>query len=125
MTFQQRLLRYVIGLAIGSLVVFFMFPQYDWLGWTPEKRILENIREFPFAISKGAQCKLDCLGLSVEHVQLARRDGEIDFSKSQVKQDPRIYYLQYGDIVFNVFLTDSTAMLADASKGGTHCTCPE
>jgi len=123
MNFKQRLLRYGLGLAIGCVVVFFMFPQYDWLGWTPGKRVMENIREARFDISPHGQCKMDCMGINMDQLQLARNEGKVDFKKSDVKAAPKLYHLDYGNITLKIALTDTTALLTDAMKDGITCDC--
>ncbi|MFM7233825.1 MAG: hypothetical protein ACKOZM_04485 [Flavobacteriales bacterium] len=124
MNFKQRLLRYLIGVAIGCAVVFFMFPNYDWLGWTPQKRMKEDLREFPFSVDSCATFKLTCYGLNEEQVQLARHEGSFDFDKSDVKASPRRYHFNYGDYSFIIAMTDSTSQLVDVLNPSKPCICP-
>ena len=75
MNFKQRLVRYLLGVAIGCAVVFFMFPQYDWLGWLPQKRMKQDLREFPFSVDTCASVKLNCYGFAEDRlmqVQIGR-----------------------------------------------------
>ena len=102
-----------------------MFPQYDWLGWTPGKRVMEHIRETSFFVSGNGQCKMDCAGINNEQVQLARSEGKIDFTKSNPKADPKMYHLDYGNISLHINVTDTTATVVDAMKPGTTCVCNE
>lgn len=124
MNFKQRLLRYLIGVAIGSAIVFFMFPNYDWLGWTPQKRIKQDMRDFPFAIDSCAAQKLTCYGIGSREVDLARYDGSVDFETSDVKANPRRYHLNYGEYSFIIAMTDSTSTLIDVLNAAKICTCP-
>ena len=124
MNFKQRLLRYLVGVAIGCAVVFFMFPNYDWLGWTPQKRIKQDLREFPFSVDSCAQFKMDCYGVSTAQVDVARNEGKVDFETSDVKSNPRMYHLNYGDYSFIIAMTDSTSQLVDVMNPSKTCMCP-
>jgi hypothetical protein len=124
MNFKQRLLRYLVGVAIGCAVVFFMFPNYDWLGWTPQKRVMQDMREFPFSVDSCAYYKLNCFGIGEEQVTLARNEGHVDFETSDVKANPRRYHLNYGDYSFIVAMSDTTSTLIDVMNPTKTCLCP-
>jgi len=123
MNFKQRLLRFLIGVAIGCGAVFLLFPNYDWLAWTPQKRIKQDLREFPFSIDPCAASKLECFGMADAQVQLARSEGTIDFDASNVKVSPRMYHLNYGEYSFQIAMTDSTSVLMDVMNPSKVCTC--
>jgi hypothetical protein len=124
MTFSQRFTRYLLGVGIGLIVVYFMFPKYDWLGWLPQKQVMQSIREAEFYLSGSAQCKMECLGIGNEQIQLARNEGRVEFSESDVKRTPKLYHLEYGNLDFKVELTDSTATLIDILSAEKTCSCP-
>ncbi|MCC6599148.1 MAG: hypothetical protein IT223_00565 [Crocinitomicaceae bacterium] len=63
MNFGQRLFRYLIGVTIGCALVYMMFPNYNWLGWTPENQIMKNIRESSVSMGSKANCQMACLGI--------------------------------------------------------------
>lgn len=113
----------MIGLGIGSLIVFMMFPNHDWLGWTPGKHVMQSVRELDFEISPVASCQMQCLGITMEQIQLVRKDGKIDFGKSDVKQSPRIYHLDYGHTDFQITMNDSLATLTNIVSEGKSCAC--
>ncbi len=113
----------MIGLGIGSLIVFMMFPDHDWMGWTPGKHVMQSVRELPFEISATADCQMQCLGINLEQIQLVRKEGKIDFSKSEVKQSPRIYHLEYGQMDFRLSMNDSLVTLSNISIDGKSCAC--
>ena len=124
MNFKQRLLRYKVGVAIGCAAVFFMFPNYDWLGWTPQKRVMQDMREFPFSIDSCANYKMNCYGIGVQQVDMARNEGHVDFETSDVKTNPRRYHLNYGDYSFIVAMSDTTSLLVDVMNPSRTCVCP-
>jgi hypothetical protein len=101
-----------------------MFPQYDWLGWLPQKQVMQNIREADFYFGTNTECKMLCLGVNNDQIQLARQEGRIDFSESDVKRSPKLYHLEYGNLDMKIELTDSTATLVDILSAGKICDCP-
>jgi hypothetical protein len=58
MNFRQRLLRYLIGIGIGCLLVFVIFPKMDWLGWTPGKQMNKRIRQATWVASDYGVCTM-------------------------------------------------------------------
>jgi hypothetical protein len=124
MNFKQRLLRYLVGVAIGCAVVFLMFPNYDWLGWTPQKRMKQDLREFPFSVDSCAARKLECYGLGDDQLMFVRNEGVFDFDKSDVKLNPRRYHVNYGNYSFIIAMSDSTSTLVDVMNPSKVCTCP-
>lgn len=126
MNFKQRFLRYLLGFGIGCLLVFIMFPSRDWLGWSPEKQIMQRIRESKTTLSPLAECKLNCFGMDWTQLQSARNFGAIDFGKSDTKSMPRRYYLLHEDNYFEVLLSDTTCVIDNLGKASSNpsCTCP-
>jgi hypothetical protein len=123
MNFKQRLLRYLVGFSIGVVIVFMMFPQYDWLSWVPNKQVMQRVREYPFFIDQVAKCKNECLGIDSLTLQTARIEGRIDFSMSDVKRSPKTYYMEHNEIGYTLQLTDTTVTLIDAMKVDVECDC--
>jgi len=125
MNFKQRLSRYLLGLGIGCLIVFMMFPNHDWLGWTPGKTVMKQIREVNFHISDVALCQMDCIGINKDQIQLARNEGHINFDKSDVKGSPLVYNLEYGNLTMNIQLETDKATLKEVSAPANECNCHE
>lgn len=117
-------MRYLLGVGIGLAVVYFMFPHYDWLGWLPQKQVMQNIREANFYYGGISECKMACYGIGNEQIQLARNEGRIEFSESEVKRSPKLYHLEYGNYDFKIELTDSTATVIDILSAEKTCACP-
>jgi len=124
MTFVQRLTRYLVGIIIGLVVVAMMFPNRDWLNWTPQSRMMQDIREFDMLISPGAQCSMDCAEVSAEHLQIARQEGKVNFEQSKPQGSPKIYLLEYGNVGFTLALSDSIFTLQQVQRSSHSCTCP-
>lgn len=126
MNFKQRLFRYLIGFGIGVVVVFIMFPEYDWLSWTPGKRIMNIVREAEFSTAESVQCELSCLGLDQNSVINMRNEGSVDFKNSDTKSSPKKYLISYGENVYTVLIGSEAKPKVQLVKitGKTTCSCP-
>lgn len=126
MNLRQRFLRYLIGVAIGCVIVYAMFPNRDWLNWLPEKRLMQWVREAKTSITPHGQCRLECAGLTEDSLQQARLQGAINWSLSDPQATPKRYYLAYGSSYYSILLADSTMTVIDAGRSGnsTSCACP-
>jgi hypothetical protein len=125
MDFKQRISRYLIGVLIGSVVVFIMFPQYDWLSWTPNKALMKQIRESAFQNSPLGNCYVECTGMTAEQIQLIRNEGKIIFDESNAQATPKRYKVVYGTTAMEVLVTDTLVMLHTLNDGKTICNCYE
>lgn len=124
MNFKQRLLRYGIGVGIGCLLVFVIFPQYDWLGWTPQKQLMERIRESTWVYSEHGKCTMRCINKTNADFDQARFFGKVNFEMSDVHQEPKRYQLEHESVVFQVLLSDTLVTLIEARVDGSNCVCP-
>jgi hypothetical protein len=124
MSFIQRLFRYFIGIFIGCLLVYFMFPDRDFFGFTPGKVLMKKVREVPLEFSAHGHCKMKCLGLNNDNLQTARKEGEIDFSKSEPQATPKKYHLQFASTYYTLIAnTDSTFILDDVGMENVKLNC--
>lgn len=126
MSFKQRLLRYLIGVTIGCVLVFAIFPNYDWLGWTPGKQMMKRIRESKWEQSKLGLCTMQCLDLVNQDFDNARFNGEINFSASDTRKSPPRYQLEYSSLVWQVLVSDSVITLLEVKRkdNSVPCECP-
>lgn len=119
---KTRFTLYGIGFAIGIVLVFFFLGGKNAsCNWLPNDRILNIISQKEISLSGDVKEKLLSTGTdSLDVMQILER-GEIDFSKSQVKNDPcRNYWIEgSGDLkelVITVELCDSTAVVKTLNK---------
>lgn len=124
MNFRQRLLRYMIGVFIGVLMVYFMFPDRDWLSWSPGNQIMGRLRSGKVEISEKGFCRMQCAQLDTAAFRQARIHGNIDFSHSDAQSNPKRYHLQHGDAYYEVLSTDSLFTVIDAGKANARLNCP-
>jgi hypothetical protein len=124
MNLKQRAARYLLGLGIGCILVFIMFPSYNWLGWTPNNTLMKQIRESEFVISERGNCYMHCTMTNLEQVQAMRNSGKIDFNKSDAQANPKKYHVQYGEVGMDVLVTDSLITLDKIEAALTNtCIC--
>ncbi len=114
---KTRFTLYGIGFGIGIVLVFFFLGgKKASCNWLPNDRILNIISQKNITFSKNVKEELASTETdSLDIMQILER-GEIDFSKSQVKNEPcRKYWIEGSvdqkDLIITVELCDSTAVV--------------
>ncbi len=114
---KTRFTLYGIGFAIGIVLVFFFLGGKNAsCNWLPNDRILNIISQKKISFSDEVKEKMSASETdSVDIMQILTR-GDIDFSKSQVKNDPcRNYWIEGSvdqkELIITVELCDSTAVV--------------
>jgi len=114
---KTRFTLYGIGFAIGILIVFFFLGGKNAsCNWLPNDRILNIISQKKITFSEDVKGKLKSMETdSLAIMQILDR-GDIDFSKSQVKNEPcRNYWIEGSvdqkNLVITVELCDSVAVV--------------
>lgn len=95
----RRLRIYGVGLALGLLMAWALFLRgrntKNYTAWTPNNRILEEIRLDNMVLSDGFWCEIKCLGFSsIEYDELIN-NGNVVFGDSYVKTWPRSYKVEF------------------------------
>ena len=86
MDFRRRLRLFLVGVLIGSLVVWgFLFKGRTFPAWTPEGRVLEALRENPIKVSAKARCLLDCNKISDDEVVHFLQNADVIFGESDIR----------------------------------------
>jgi len=114
---KTRFTLYGIGFAIGIVIVFFFLGgKKASCNWLPNDRILNIISQKYISFSEEVKEEMSKTETdSLDIMQILDR-GDIDFSKSQVKNDPcRNYWIEGSvdqkNLVITVELCDSTAVV--------------
>ena len=123
MNFTQRLFRYLIGVGIGTLAVFLMFPNYNWLSWTPQNRVLQEIIDKKLSVDSSLICDHGQSIMSLSNDMIIEK-GEVNFELSNTKSSPRKYYIAFDGCEFSVDVGDSTAKVVSISNLSS-CKCLE
>lgn len=121
MNFSQRLSRYLIGVGIGTLAVFLMFPNYNWLSWTPQNRVLQEIIDKNWSIDSSILCSQNQEGLILSNSFIAE-NGKVNFELSNTKASPRNYWIIFDGCEVSVDVGDSTAKIVGISSLSS-CKC--
>lgn len=107
-----------IGLTIGiALVIFFLNGKKSRCTWFPNERILNIIRQKHLVYSDDLQKQIQDKIIDSTYINAILLDGNIDFSKSQTKNNPcRRYHIDYYNkekaSVLQVRICDSIATLS-------------
>ncbi len=114
---RKRFALYGFGFAMGiGLVFFFLGGKNASCNWFPNDRMLKIIRSKQINYSPEVQSKIITAEIDSMKINLILDNGDIDFSKSQTKNDPCRKYLIYGvkelkNISISVEICDSIATI--------------
>lgn len=135
MSFGRRLRLFILGILLGSLVVWaFLFRGRTFPAWTPEGRVLEALQEQPVKISKFAACQLTCFDISNEDVLEVLRSADVLFSESSIRDkevpeyvlegkglDGRMHKLKFR----SEYLSSYLIAVVPAPESSQSCNCGE
>lgn len=133
MNFFQRFKRFLIGVLLGSILVFFFFSDRSELltDWMPNERVMKRLRETKLIIPDTVQCRLRCHQLDSAAVDgLISDDGDVNFANSFTRQEPKLYKVDFEQHTIPVRLTfectDSTSAVVEvlSLEGIRSCDCP-
>lgn len=102
MKFINRLKYYAIGVGFGCLLVYFFFGNRSCSGWLPGNRVKSAIFEFPLMESEHMSCLMQKVNFNYDSLALLIKDGEVNFSQSEVKTSPRVYQIANKDKVIKI-----------------------
>ncbi|OIQ37869.1 MAG: hypothetical protein BM563_07400 [Bacteroidetes bacterium MedPE-SWsnd-G1] len=89
MKFIHRFGYYLGGLLIGSIFVYFIWGkkkvQFDYL---PNARVLKDIRTDVRVFSENASNSMNTIGLDSTDIASILESGEVDFKKSEPRNEP-------------------------------------
>jgi hypothetical protein len=92
LNFGRRLTLYLFGFGIGALIVWFGLmknrPDNALTSWLPSQRIIMQLDTNKLVLSKHAECRMHCRGISEEEVKNVIKHGEVNYGKSEVHATP-------------------------------------
>lgn len=118
---KKRFALYGFGFAIGLILVFFFLGGKNAsCNWLPNDRMLKIIRSKQIEYSPEVKVQITASKLDSIAINEILTNGDIDFSKSQVKNDPCRIYLINGNkkqknITIRVQVCDSIAIIENAT----------
>ena len=114
---KKRFGLYGFGFALGIVLVFFFLGgKNSSCNWLPNARMLEIIRSKQISYSEEIQSKIKDATIDSTDINYILVEGDIDFSKSQVKNNPCRNYLINGElddqaVSITVIICDSLATI--------------
>lgn len=98
MHFSRRLTLFLFGTLLGSFFVWAVLMRgRDFPSWTPEGRVLEQLRSHPIKISPKAECQLKCAGLKTDDIIHVLQSAEVLFSESSIRDKEIPEYILEGE----------------------------
>ena len=89
MTSKKRILIYLLGFLIGCVVVYFsLFRGKDRTYWLPSNRVREKLMQKKLFFPENTLCKMKCRGIEEQEVKDILKNGDINFSESDVHDAP-------------------------------------
>ena len=97
MKFIHRLGYYLGGFAIGLIILaFFLNGKRASCSYTPDARVLKNIRNKERIYSEEAQQAMQLNKLDTTHINSMLNNGDVDFSRSNTELDSCKTYVVTG-----------------------------
>jgi hypothetical protein len=119
---RQRFTLYGIGFAMGIVIVFFFLGgKRASCNWLPNDRILNIIERKQLRYGDQIEQNLKEAEADSLDIRAILKDGDIDFSKSQVKNEPcRLYWIEgqgkQSSLLISVELCDSIATVSSLKR---------
>lgn len=100
MPFSRRIALFIFGTLLGGVFVWAVLMRgRNFPDWTPEGRILEQLRAQPIKIASKANCQLKCAGLKTDDVVSVLQSAEVLFSESAIRNKDIPEYTLEGESV--------------------------
>ena len=119
---RQRFTLYGIGFAMGIVIVFFFLGgKRASCNWMPNDRILNIIERKQLLYGDQIEQNLKEAEADSLDIRAILKNGDIDFSKSRVKNEPcRLYWIEgqgkQSSLLISVELCDSIATVSSMKR---------
>ena len=119
---RQRFTLYGIGFAMGIVIVFFFLGgKRASCNWMPNDRILNIIERKELLYGDQIEQNLTEAEADSLDIRAILKNGDIDFSKSRVKNEPcRLYWIEgqgkQSSLLISVELCDSIATVSSLKR---------
>jgi hypothetical protein len=126
MNFSRRLMLFGFGAFLGVLLCALLFTgkTNPLTSWLPNNRVLErlsNKKYFRLKLQDNqVKCKFECLGIGSRELAYLIMRGDVLFSESKTKQEPKVYVVYAAPIDTEPFkitfsAEDSISKITDVS----------
>lgn len=128
MNFLNRLKYYLVGVGLGILMVMVIFKDRKFTSWTPQNRVLYDIKEKTLVISSKMSCLFECGNVkSNESIDEFLDTADVDFKASNVEnRDFREYVLLFEDHLISevvVIISKDEIEIKSISLPKVDCSC--
>lgn len=129
MDFSRRLRLFLIGVVLGSVIMYFYVLKDKNIYKSPKEVIVEKLLHFPLQTSTKAACQLNCTKLDTAQLRKAWTGAEIDLGKSKVDEKPcPLYHITLNPAVGGVNIVscsvcDDFVVLQEISSPLAGCDC--
>jgi hypothetical protein len=130
MNLFQRFKRFLFGVLIGIGLVFLFFGNRSETlkSWTPNERVMKRLRETKLILPDSLQCRLQCVKLDSLAFTRLLKDGNVRFRRSETKQEPKIYRVDFEQhnppVQMSFSCDDSTSTVIGLVGLGARLQCP-
>lgn len=106
MKFYQRFAYYLVGLVIGCFLVATVLSGKDTrCNYFPNARVLNDLRNKPFEYDSLARVALNNKWIDTLDIKNVLTHGDVDFDKSNIKEEGGKLYTVYGQTSKGVKIT--------------------
>ena len=129
MDFSRRLRLFLIGVVLGSVIMYFYVLKDKNIYKSPKEVIVEKLLHFPLQTSTKAACQLNCNKSDTAQLRKAWKDAEIDLGKSKVDEKPcPLYHITLNKAVgetktVNCSVCDDFVVLQEVISVPAGCDC--
>lgn len=128
MDFSRRLRLFLIGVVLGSVLMYFYVLKDRNIYKSPKEVLQEKLLHFPLQMSTMALCQANCNQLDTALLRKAWNTSEINFSESKVNEKPcPLYHITLNKAIgvsqiFMCSICDDFVVLQEI-KETTKCDC--
>jgi len=129
MDFSRRLRLFLIGVVLGSVVMYFYVLKDKNIYKTPKEVIKEKLIHLPLQLSSKALCQVNCTKLDTSLLRKAWKNAEIDLGLSKVSEKPcPIYHITLNpslgtNKILNCSVCDEFIVLQEVAEIKDSCNC--
>ncbi|MDG2426746.1 MAG: hypothetical protein P8M07_09195 [Flavobacteriales bacterium] len=111
MNFSQRLMRFMLGIGIGTALAFFFFQDRGCSKWLPSAKVREFLAEPGLMGDDRTRCLIRCEALQMSEIVELLDEGNINFGASDVRLgegvDTKFYLIENSSLSAEFVVTDS------------------
>ncbi len=129
MTFIQRLWRYMIGIAIGTMLAFFFFGSRSCTNWLPNPQVRQFLGDPGLMGDERTRCLMQCGAVTMADLRGLLEEGDIQYSKSDVRNEQesgKFYRIEQDSRAAEFVVTDTTTLVRalELPSAPSACDCP-